>query len=472
MNSIKHRFTLDMHSAQSQISIPAMLGDTGRTLYITLTDGGNPYTIADGCLAKLAIKRPTGTHLEAFCEIVGGTTIVYKFSQNENTCAVEGLHDCTLTLYGAEDEIITSPRFTMVVNERAVNSDDINLSDEDQSTIDAIVSAEAARQITEASRVNAEALRVDAEALREEAESARKTAESARTEAEAIRIPAEQARTEAETARATAESARQTAETERATAETERKTAESARGTSFSALEKSLAEAITKALNAEAGFPPIVEFQKDDHTNATILTITDKDGAKMHYIYDGKDGKDGRDGLNGLDGTPVVANPEGAEEMLLPRIRTMSIGNESFKVCDNEALHMDGEAGLPDGRNLLVGKSFDGIFYAEGISLGEGLRLNGSKLELDLPIYGGEMGEVDSIRFTIEGVTYTAKDGWTWADWIESEYNTDGYYIGEYDYIYSTDGSSLQDGTTKAWASDTITDGTAYQRSFSTRGVQ
>ena len=138
------------------------------------------------------------------------------------------------------------------------------------------------------------------------------------------------------------------------------------------------------------------------------------------------------------------------------------------KFATNDALCIDKTT--TDKKGLLIGQK--GSALAEVITLGEGLKIEDGKLELNIPIYGGEMGDVDSIRFTIEGVTYTAKDGWTWADWIESEYNTDGYYIGEYDYIYSADGSSVQDGTTKAWASDTITDGTAYQRSFSTRGVR
>jgi hypothetical protein len=116
-----------------------MLGDTGRTLRINLSDGSNPYTIADGCLAKLTIKRPTGTRLVEFCTIEGNTNIVYPFSQNENTCAVEGIHDCDVTLYGVDGKVIGSPRFSMVVNERVEKSDDIVLTDEDRSAMDAIL---------------------------------------------------------------------------------------------------------------------------------------------------------------------------------------------------------------------------------------------------------------------------------------------------------------------------------------------
>lgn len=137
MNSSIYRFTLDMHSAQSQVSIPVMLGDTGRTLRISLSDGGKPYTIAKGCLAKITIKRPTGTRLEEFCTIEKCTTIVYPFSAN--TCAVEGIHDCDVTLYGLDGAVITSPRFSMVVNERVVKSDDIVLTPNDITAVDAVL---------------------------------------------------------------------------------------------------------------------------------------------------------------------------------------------------------------------------------------------------------------------------------------------------------------------------------------------
>ena len=167
MNSSKHRFSLDMHSHQSQISIPALLGDSSRSLYISFTDGGNPYFIEDGCLAKISIKRPTGTFLEEFCDIENNTTVVYHFSQNKNTCAVEGIHDCDVVLYGADGGQIASPRFTMVVSERVIRTDDINISDEDKTAIDNILQVEAARVEAESARVNAEAARVDAETARE-----------------------------------------------------------------------------------------------------------------------------------------------------------------------------------------------------------------------------------------------------------------------------------------------------------------
>lgn len=211
MNSSIYRFTLDMHSTQSQISIPATLGDTNRKLYISFTDGGNPYKIADGCLAQLSIKRPTGTFLVEFCAIEKNTTVIYDFMQNENTCAVEGLHDCDITLYDAQGKRITSPRFALMVSEKAVNSDDINISDEDSLNIDTIVKAEQSRQAAETVRINSEATRIDAEKQRAEAE-------EARNQAEALRLSSGE-RAEQAVARAVAEADRAEEAADRAAAD-------------------------------------------------------------------------------------------------------------------------------------------------------------------------------------------------------------------------------------------------------------
>lgn len=173
MNSSNFRFVLDLHSTQSQVSIPVTLGDTARVWYISLSDGGLPYIIEDGCLAKLEIKRPTGTFLEAFCAIEKNTTIKYAFEQNENTAVVEGVHDCSVVIYDAEGKKIGSPRFSMVVSARVINSDDINLTEDDLTAIDGMIKAEASRQDAETGRVNAEASRVIAEDARALAEASR-----------------------------------------------------------------------------------------------------------------------------------------------------------------------------------------------------------------------------------------------------------------------------------------------------------
>lgn len=40
------------------------------------------------------------------------------------------------------------------------------------------------------------------------------------------------------------------------------------------------------------------------------------------------------------------------------------------------------------------------------------------------------LGIVSLISFTIDGTEYQAEEGMTWGEWVESEYNTDGCYVG------------------------------------------
>lgn len=215
MINSKHRFTLEIQAAHSQIAVPVKLGDTGTKLYIALTDGGNPFVIPDGSLAMLTVHRPTGTFLQAFCSIRNNTTIIYDFMQNANTAAVEGIHNCELTLYGGTTgSVLSTSWFNMIVSARVVNDDSLNITDETQNAFDAMIAAEASRQANEESRVNAEAGRVLAEEARVRAEAARESAHSdAKAAAEwAIQI-ADEAVNKSLQATNAANSAQQTANT-------------------------------------------------------------------------------------------------------------------------------------------------------------------------------------------------------------------------------------------------------------------
>ena len=173
MNTSNFRFTLDLHSARSQYSIPVMVGDTAVTLLISITDGGVPYIMSDGCLAKLSIKRPDESLLEETCMIKNNAIVEFPFSKNENTCAMEGVHYCDVTLYAPDGARVGSPRFTMVVSEKVVRSDDIVLTDETRTAVEQIITFELDRQEKEKERRTAETLRERAEIERVVAENER-----------------------------------------------------------------------------------------------------------------------------------------------------------------------------------------------------------------------------------------------------------------------------------------------------------
>lgn len=262
MNSSKFRFILDLHTSQSQVSIPITRGDTARVLYISLAEEGKAYTIVDGCLAKISIKRPGGTTLEFFCSIERNTTIVYDFNTDEHTrltAQAEGIHDCQVELYDADGGVIGAPRFTMVVSERVINADDVILSEDDYTYVNAIMAKEAARQSAEEARATAETQRQDAETTRATNETERQTEESTRKTSEAGRQAAELIRSSAETGRRTSETMRGTAETNRQTAESERNTAEAAREAAEAEREKTLVEVVKDVAYLKGALQRITE---------------------------------------------------------------------------------------------------------------------------------------------------------------------------------------------------------------------
>lgn len=195
MNYSIFRFTLNMHSHRSQASISAFHGDTAIRLYITITDGGNPYHIEDGCTAILSGTKADGTKLWNRCVIENNAIIRYDFTEQTTSCV--GVANCEIVLYGADGNVITAPKFVIVVDEREVNYENIAESLTERNALDALmVSA-----TTELERVEAEKARVEAEAGRVEAEEARAEAEDERVEAEEKRATAEAERAKAEEAR-------------------------------------------------------------------------------------------------------------------------------------------------------------------------------------------------------------------------------------------------------------------------------
>lgn len=107
------RISLDIHRQTTQEHLAVKKGDTARCIIITLTDGGLPYAIGDGCYAVLMGKKPDGNVLYNACTIENGQ-IIYDFT--EQTVSMVGRMPCEVRLYGADDALITSPRIAIIVS--------------------------------------------------------------------------------------------------------------------------------------------------------------------------------------------------------------------------------------------------------------------------------------------------------------------------------------------------------------------
>ena len=82
-----------------------------------------------------------------------------------------------------------------------------------------------------------------------------------------------------------------------------------------------------------------------------------------------------------------------------------------------------------------------------------------------LPYYDGSVnisGGVELISFTIDGDHYEAEEGMTWAEWVDSEYNTDGY-VKSADVISNGDGMFVKLNGNSIFGSDVIVEGASYE---------
>jgi hypothetical protein len=156
--------------------VSAFRGDTAIRLYVTLTDGGVPYYINDGCSAILCGTKADGTKLFNRCVIENNAVIRYDFTEQTTSCI--GVANCEITLYDEDGDVITAPKFVIVVDDREASYESIVESHSERDALDALmVSA-----TTELERVKAEKARVEAETERQLSEAERIKAEEARSQ--------------------------------------------------------------------------------------------------------------------------------------------------------------------------------------------------------------------------------------------------------------------------------------------------
>lgn len=186
MNDSIKRISLDIHNAGSGETVNAKRGDTARKIIVSLVDGGLPYIIGEDCDAVFTAKKPDGKVVYNDCTIKDNT-IIYKFT--EQTVAVEGKVNCEIKLYGADDKLITSPKFTIVVFGTVYNEGDEVESSYEFSALTKLVSDtievnEAAIEATEAANIATESANESAKNANEATKAANEAALSAKASAE------------------------------------------------------------------------------------------------------------------------------------------------------------------------------------------------------------------------------------------------------------------------------------------------
>jgi hypothetical protein len=100
-------------------------------------DGGKPYIITNECRAVFTAKKADGNILYNDCSIIGNV-ITYAFT-HQTTSAV-GKADCEIKLYGAQNKLLTSASFTLLVEDTVYNEGDEVESAKEVSALTKLVS--------------------------------------------------------------------------------------------------------------------------------------------------------------------------------------------------------------------------------------------------------------------------------------------------------------------------------------------
>lgn len=117
MKCATHRFSLDIHKTASQVSLSCRRGDTARKLYITLTEGGAPYKIAEKSYVVLSAEKPDHNVLFDHCAVENGV-ITYEFT--DQTANAAGPMVCEIRVYGSDNQVLTSAFFFLIVTNTVV----------------------------------------------------------------------------------------------------------------------------------------------------------------------------------------------------------------------------------------------------------------------------------------------------------------------------------------------------------------
>lgn len=132
----KYRISLDIRSIGSQVVLMSKRLETGREIYITLTEGLKTYTITDDCYAVFAAIKPDGNFLFNFCRIEDNT-IIYTYTPQ--TTITAGKMECEIRLYSAEGEMLTSASFGILISETIVDEGEVIESAFESTTITKLV---------------------------------------------------------------------------------------------------------------------------------------------------------------------------------------------------------------------------------------------------------------------------------------------------------------------------------------------
>lgn len=138
MEALNHKLTLEMTTLNSQVTVRIKKNDTKNKLVISLSENGKPYKLTENVHAVFVGKKPDGKIVFNDCDIVGNK-ITYTITAQ--TSVAVGIVACEIRLYDTNDNLLTSPNFTIVVDETVYDADEIEIESENEiNVLDSLIS--------------------------------------------------------------------------------------------------------------------------------------------------------------------------------------------------------------------------------------------------------------------------------------------------------------------------------------------
>ena len=113
MNKSVCSLSLDLHRAAAPAVLTVTRGDTARALRITLVEDGKPYEITSLCAAALCADLPGGA--DAVALTIEGNVLTAAVPGT--WCASAGEIRCEVRVYDKDANVVTSPRFSIIVSD-------------------------------------------------------------------------------------------------------------------------------------------------------------------------------------------------------------------------------------------------------------------------------------------------------------------------------------------------------------------
>lgn len=212
MEETKYRINLDVQQGGVQQTLMGFrVGDAlSRTVSIHLVERGAAYQVPTGCVVTLYAQKPDGTVSYSLCSVEDGA-VEHTFTSGELAAAGEVLCEVRITTGGETPVVLSSPQFSVIVEDVLQDDDAIASTNEYSALTQAIAEmediCEAAETATQSANTAAGAAQTAAQNANTAAGEAQTATQNANTAAEAAQTAAQNVNTAVEAAQTAAQSA-------------------------------------------------------------------------------------------------------------------------------------------------------------------------------------------------------------------------------------------------------------------------